>query len=50
MLDLSKNDFMSEAAMREKAPSIFNTKQSTSVSKHYTHIPTTKLINDIKNL
>jgi hypothetical protein len=50
MLDLSKNDFMSEVAMREKAPSIFNTKPSTSVSKHYTHIPTTKVINDMKTL
>jgi NACalpha-BTF3-like transcription factor len=50
MIDLSKEGFMSDAAMREKAPSIFNTQPSDSVSKHYTHIPTTKVIRDMKTL
>jgi hypothetical protein len=42
--------FMSNDEMREKAPSIFNTKPSNNVSKHYTHIPTTKVINDMLTL
>ena len=50
MIDLSKDGFMSDVAMKEKAPSIFNDKPSDSVSKHYTHIPTTKVINDMRTL
>ena len=50
MIDLSKDGFMSDVAMKEKAPSIFNDKPSDNVSKHYTHIPTTKVINDMRTL
>ena len=50
MIDLNKNNFMNDVEMKEKAPSIVNTKPSTSVSKHYTHIPTTKVINDMRTL
>tara|TARA_R110002153_G_scaffold2472_2_gene12168 strand:- start:423 stop:1229 length:807 start_codon:yes stop_codon:yes gene_type:complete len=50
MKNFSKDGFMSDAAMNEKAPSIFNTKPSDNVSKHYTHIPTTKVISDMRTL
>ena len=32
------------------APSIFAEKPSSEVSKHYTHIPTTKVIDDMELL
>lgn len=50
MIDLKKLDFMSDLEIREKAPSVFSNKTSTDVSKHYTHIPTTKVINDMRTL
>ena len=50
MLDLSKVDFLNDAQIREQAPSVFSEKPSKEVSKHYTHIPTTKVINDMRTL
>jgi len=50
MLDLSKKGFMNDEEIREKAPSVFTQKPSSEVSKHYTHIPTTKVINDMRTL
>ena len=42
--------FMTRGHMRRVAPSIFTEKASDEVSKHYTHIPTTKVINDMESL
>jgi hypothetical protein len=42
--------FMKRGHMRRVAPSIFTEKASEEVSKHYTHIPTTKVINDMESL
>ena len=50
MIDLSKVDFLNDAEIREQAPSVFSEKPSKEVSKHYTHIPTTKVINDMRTL
>ena len=50
MLDLSKVDFLNDVEIEEKAPSVFTSKPSDNVSKHYTHIPTTKVINDMRTL
>ena len=50
MLDLSKVEFLSDAQIEEQAPSVFTQKPSREVSKHYTHIPTTKVINDMRTL
>jgi hypothetical protein len=50
MLDLQKSGFLSDEQIREQAPSVFTMKPSKEVSKHYTHIPTTKVINDMRTL
>jgi hypothetical protein len=50
MLDLSKVEFLSDEQIKEQAPSVFTQKPSREVSKHYTHIPTTKVINDMRTL
>ena len=50
MLDLNKVDFLSDEEIKEQAPSVFTSKPSGNVSKHYTHIPTTKVINDMRTL
>ena len=50
MLDLQKSGFMSDDQIKEIAPSVFTQKPSNEVSKHYTHIPTTKVINDMRTL
>ena len=42
--------FMNRGHMRRVAPSIFTEEPSEEVSKHYTHIPTTKVINDMESL
>jgi hypothetical protein len=50
MLDLSKSQELSKEELREIAPSIFSTMPSPEVSKKYSHIPTYKLIDDMKLL
>jgi hypothetical protein len=50
MIDLTKTDFMTKEQMQEAAPSVFTMQPSSEVSKHYTHIPTTKVINDMQTL
>ena len=50
MLDLSKSQELSKNELREIAPSIFSTKPSPEVSKKYSHIPTDKLIDDMRLL
>jgi len=50
MIDLQKSTFMTDEQIREQAPSVFTMKPSKEVSQHYTHIPTTKVINDMRTL
>ena len=50
MLDLSKSQELSKEELRDIAPSIFSTMPSPEVSKKYSHIPTYKLIDDMKLL
>jgi hypothetical protein len=50
MIDLTKTDFMTKEQMREAAPAVFTMTPSSEVSKHYTHIPTTKVIDDMELL
>lgn len=50
MIDLTKTDFMTKEQMREAAPAVFTMTPSNEVSKHYTHIPTTKVIDDMELL
>ena len=50
MIDLTKTEFMTKEQMREAAPAVFTMTPSDEVSKHYTHIPTTKVIDDMELL
>jgi len=50
MLDLEKSEFLNDAQIAEQAPCVFNENPSNKVSKHYTHIPTSKVINDMRTL
>ncbi len=50
MLDLEKSEFLSKKELREICPVIFAEKASDEVSKHYTHIPTSKVIDDMATL
>jgi len=45
------NEFLTKDAIREIAPSVFTEKaDSNSTSKHYVHIPTEKVIDDMSSL
>jgi len=49
--DSSKNEFISKDEIREIAPSVFTEKaDSSSTSKHYVHIPTEQVIDDMSSL
>jgi hypothetical protein len=49
--DSSKNEFLTKDAIREIAPSVFTEKaDSSSTSKHYVHIPTETVIDDMAQL
>lgn len=50
MIDLQKSTFMNDEQIKEQAPSVFTMKPSKEVSQHYTHIPTAKVINDMRTL
>ena len=50
MVDLNKTTFLNDSEIREKAPAVFSEKASSEVSKHYTHIPTSKVIDDMRLL
>ena len=47
----NKNEFLTQDQIREIAPSVFTAKaDSSSTSKHYVHIPTEKVIDDMATL
>ena len=49
--DSSKNEFLTKDTIREIAPSVFTEKaDSSSTSKHYVHIPTENVIDDMASL
>jgi NACalpha-BTF3-like transcription factor len=50
MIDLNKTDFLTDAQIAEQAPAVFTNTPSDNVSKHYTHISTSKVINDMRTL
>ena len=50
MIDLKSTEFMTKEQMREVAPAVFTMTPSSEVSKHYTHIPTSKVIDDMELL
>ena len=50
MINIKKVKKLSNEDLRVKAPSIFTEKPSKDTSKHYTHIPTYKVIEDMRLL
>ena len=50
MLDFEKKEFLSRSELKEVCPVIFADKASKEVSKHYTHIPTSKVVDDMELL
>ena len=50
MLDFEKSEYLSKSELKEVCPVIFADKASNEVSKHYTHIPTSKVIDDMELL
>jgi hypothetical protein len=42
--------FLSNDEIREAAPTVFTEKPAENVSKHYTHIPTVQVVDDMKKL
>lgn len=50
MLDLKRSKFLDEDQIREICPSAFTTSPSGDVTKHYTHIPTSRVIHDMSLL
>lgn len=50
-INQEKNEFLTKDQIREIAPSVFTAKaDKTSTSKHYVHIPTEKVIDDMATL
>jgi len=50
-IDQDKNEFLTKDEIREKAPSVFTMKaDKRSTTKHYVHIPTEKVIDDMSTL
>lgn len=50
MLDFEKKEFLSRKELKEVCPVIFAENASSEVSKHYTHIPTSKVVDDMELL
>lgn len=50
MLDLKRTEFLSESQLRQKAPSIFAEKGIETLSRHYNHMPTSRVIEDMAKL
>jgi hypothetical protein len=50
MINLDKTEFLTDVQIAEKAPAVFTEVPSDNVSKHYTHISTSKVINDMRTL
>ena len=50
MLDFEKKEFLSKSELKEVCPVIFAENASKEVSKHYPHIPTIKVVDDMELL
>ena len=48
--DSSKNEFLTKDEIRETAPSVFTKVASSTTSKHYVHISTEQVIDDMSSL
>jgi hypothetical protein len=50
MINLENTVALSNEEIKLKAPSVFTQKPASTVSKHYTHIPTSRVIDDMRLL
>ena len=50
MLNYNSDQFLSNSEIRQIAPSVFTDKPSSNVSQLYTHIPTSRVIEDMRTL
>jgi len=50
MLDINSQEFLSNEQVRKIAPSIFTATAAENVSSHYTHIPTSQVMEDMSQL
>lgn len=50
MLDLEKNEFLTNEQVKRIAPSVFTATAASHVSQHYTHIPTSVIVDDMSQL
>jgi hypothetical protein len=50
MINLQSKGFIGNSEIAKSAPSVFTSSPSNNVSKHYTHIPTSQVIDDMKTL
>lgn len=50
MLSIDSKDFLSEEQIKNQAPSVFTKTASANVSDAYTHIPTSRVIEDMEKL
>lgn len=49
-MNIKNTNFLTNEQIREVAPTVFTTSPSNEVSKHYTHIPTSNVIEDMRTL
>lgn len=50
MLNYQATEFKTNSEIRTMAPSVFTDRPSSNVSQHYTHIPTSRVIDDMRSL
>jgi len=50
MLDINNEDFLTREQIAKIAPTVFASNPSPDVSKHYTHIPTSTILEDMEKL
>ena len=50
MLNYQSEKFLSNSEIKQIAPSVFTEKPARGVSQHYTHIPTSRVIEDMRTL
>ena len=50
MLDINSNEFLTQAQVKQVAPSVFTATAADNVSSAYTHIPTSQVIEDMEKL
>jgi len=50
MLNHNSTEFLTPEQIRKLAPTVFSSQSAPNVSKHYTHIPTSVIMEDMQKL